>query len=44
VDRCGGCRQVRYCTKECQKRHWGKHKGVCKQLKEQAAAAAAAGV
>lgn len=32
---CGGCRCVRYCSKECQEEHWkeGGHKGVCKEGK-----------
>jgi hypothetical protein len=34
---CKGCRAVRYCGPDCQKRHWPQHKGAC-----QAAAAAAA--
>jgi len=38
---CSGCRTARYCSRECQTRHWPEHKPVCKALK--AAAAAAAG-
>lgn len=31
--RCGGCRSVCYCSKECQKKDWKtQHKAVCKQL------------
>ena len=26
---CGRCRSVRYCTKECQLRHWKEHKAHC---------------
>ena len=28
---CGGCRGVRYCGAECQKRDWRAHKAACKQ-------------
>jgi len=27
---CAGCREVRYCGAICQKKHWSKHKEVCK--------------
>lgn len=27
--RCGKCRVVKYCGKECQKADWGKHRKVC---------------
>lgn len=26
---CGSCRSVSYCSKECQKEGWGKHKEIC---------------
>ena len=29
LERCGACRKVFYCTKECQKRDWAEHKRVC---------------
>ena len=29
--KCGGCQQVRYCGKECQKKHWKAHKKDCKK-------------
>ena len=33
---CGRCRSVRYCTAECQAKHWGEggHKEACPQLRE----------
>ncbi|KAG2500132.1 hypothetical protein HYH03_001717 [Edaphochlamys debaryana] len=41
LNRCGGCRQRRYCGKECQTKDWrAGHKEACKQL---AAAAQAEG-
>ncbi|CAH3015275.1 unnamed protein product [Porites evermanni] len=27
--RCTGCHQAFYCSKTCQKNHWGKHKENC---------------
>lgn len=39
---CGGCRSVAYCSRECQKKAWKKHKTDCKEIRarrEQAAAA-----
>ncbi|KAK4957656.1 hypothetical protein LTR10_005623 [Elasticomyces elasticus] len=29
---CAGCKHIRYCSKECQKRHWSYHKLICKRL------------
>ena len=29
--RCGRCKSARYCTPYCQKRHWPRHKGVCRK-------------
>ena len=30
---CGQCRVVRYCSKECQRKHWkGGHKAACKAV------------
>ncbi|KAL7545778.1 hypothetical protein ACHAWF_009126 [Thalassiosira exigua] len=30
---CARCLSYYYCSKECQVRHWGKHKPICKALK-----------
>jgi hypothetical protein len=30
--KCGRCNVQRYCSKQCQKTHWKKHKCVCKRL------------
>lgn len=27
---CGGCRKVRYCSKDCQRAHWSTHSAECK--------------
>jgi hypothetical protein len=29
--RCARCRNARYCTKDCQSRHWSVHKAECKE-------------
>ena len=31
---CSNCLSVKYCSKECQKKHWSEHKMVCKQQSE----------
>ncbi|KAJ6457849.1 hypothetical protein C8R47DRAFT_1163865 [Mycena vitilis] len=31
--RCSSCRRVYYCSSECQKKHWGRHKHLCKALR-----------
>ncbi|KAG9569937.1 hypothetical protein KCU71_g1778, partial [Aureobasidium melanogenum] len=33
--RCAGCKQVSYCSKDCQKMHWKHHKTFCKQQQQQ---------
>ncbi|KAI9908759.1 hypothetical protein PsorP6_016664 [Peronosclerospora sorghi] len=30
---CGGCRSVAYCSRECQKKAWKKHKPFCKTIR-----------
>ena len=37
LSQCSGCKAVRYCGPQCQRRHWGQHKAVCKQLAADAA-------
>lgn len=39
--RCGGCRQIRYCDRVCQSRHWGQHKHHCTRSVEAQQRAAA---
>lgn len=34
LKRCGRCKQLWYCSGECQKRHWGHHKQTCKPCKK----------
>lgn len=31
TDRCGKCHKIYYCSEECQKKDWLRHKAVCKQ-------------
>ena len=30
--RCLGCLYMLYCSAECQKKHWGEHKKICKKV------------
>ncbi|TRY80802.1 hypothetical protein TCAL_15442, partial [Tigriopus californicus] len=30
--KCKGCKEVNYCTRNCQKTHWKRHKNECKLL------------
>jgi len=39
---CAGCESIFYCSKECQKIYWKKHKEVCKPLPQLGAKAGAA--
>jgi len=32
LKRCNGCRLVDYCSKECQKQHWSRHKAFCNMV------------
>ena len=36
LNRCTGCKIVRYCGQEHQRRHWDEHKLICKDLKQTA--------
>eukprot|EP01083_Nonionella_stella_P226926 805435_1 len=31
--RCGGCKQIQYCSQKCQSIHWSSHKKRCKELR-----------
>jgi hypothetical protein len=33
VKKCGRCRHVGYCSKECQREHWAQHKLACPQAR-----------
>ena len=32
-NRCSRCTAVKYCSKDCQKEHWEKHKSHCNEIK-----------
>nr|GAT48226.1 predicted protein [Mycena chlorophos] len=34
LDACGKCRLVRYCSRECQVKHWPEHKFECKSFEQ----------
>ena len=40
--KCSACKMVTYCSRECQKDHWGEHKRICKLHVSAKKAAAAA--
>jgi hypothetical protein len=31
---CGGCGSLRYCSKECQRGHWERHKEWCLRMRQ----------
>lgn len=33
--RCSKCKTVKYCSPDCQKKDWKKHKHMCKQVQEE---------
>ena len=33
IRRCTGCHVTRYCSRDCQKGHWSRHKAACKKAK-----------
>ncbi|WIA18639.1 hypothetical protein OEZ85_003345 [Tetradesmus obliquus] len=35
ANKCAGCGQAAYCSKECQTQDWPSHKALCKQLRQQ---------
>jgi hypothetical protein len=41
---CADCRVVRYCSRDCQRRHWKQHKPVCRAIAARQAGAASATV
>lgn len=30
---CGGCRSVQYCSQECQRNDWSRHKQMCRHIR-----------
>lgn len=41
ANRCGGCRSVYFCGRECQRSAWAAHRADCQRIREAAAAPAA---
>ena len=39
--RCAGCATVRYCSEACSRAHWREHRGECRRLRAERAAAVA---
>jgi hypothetical protein len=37
VKKCGRCRHVGYCSKECQRKHWAQHKLACTEARPRGA-------
>ncbi|MBA2369838.1 MAG: tetratricopeptide repeat protein [Candidatus Protochlamydia sp.] len=35
LSRCGGCKQVYYCSQDCQRQEWKAHKAACKMITSQ---------
>ncbi|XP_033101449.1 uncharacterized protein LOC117104673 [Anneissia japonica] len=33
--RCSACKEITYCSRECQRQHWSSHKTECKQICQQ---------
>ena len=33
VKKCGRCRQIGYCSKECHREHWAQHKLACTEAR-----------
>ena len=31
---CGGCKRVKYCSRDCQTAHWKEHKPICQAVKK----------
>ncbi|KAK7090338.1 uncharacterized protein [Littorina saxatilis] len=33
IRRCSACNAIRYCSRDCQKRHWSQHKADCRKVR-----------